>query len=97
LKNDGKVQAFRNDLAKKLQAGINNGTDIDLKYDQFVKVVKETATTHFKLDTKNKKRCKEWLTDEIIELAEKKGPAYLKWIQHRGTPSEKNIETSMWN
>ncbi len=32
---------------------------------------------------------KEWLTDEIVEQAEKKGDAYLKWLNYRGTICEK--------
>jgi ribosomal protein S7 len=92
LKEDYKVLAFQNDLAKNLQIIKNDNTDINLKYNWFVNTIKEAATTHFKPDNKNKRGCKDWLTEEIIEVAEKKGDAYLKWLKYRGTSSEKKYK-----
>jgi hypothetical protein len=89
MKNDEKLLSFQDDLAKKHRSKNDEGSDINEKYEHFVSVIKETATTHFKSDSKNTKKMKAWLTDEIVELAEKKGEAYLKWLNYRGTSSEK--------
>ncbi|CAF2869532.1 unnamed protein product [Rotaria sp. Silwood2] len=92
LKEDHKLLAFQTDLAKNFQNMKNDNTDINSKYNWFVNTIKEAATTHFKPDNKNKRGCKDWLTEEIIEVAEKKGDAYLKWLKCRGTSSEKRYK-----
>ena len=75
MKEGTNVTAFQNDLAQKLTTIQSGNTDLD---GQFVDIIKETATKHFKPNTNNKQRCKKWLTEEIIELAEKKGDACVK-------------------
>ena len=88
MKEGTNVTAFQNDLAQKLTIIQSGNTDLEFRYGQFVDIIKETATKHFKANTNNKRRCKKWLTEEIIELAEKKGDACVKWRESRETPSE---------
>ncbi|CAF3909546.1 unnamed protein product [Rotaria sp. Silwood1] len=51
--------------------------------------MKTTATKYFKPAENVNKKSKEWITDEILALAEKKGDAYVEWIASRGTKLEK--------
>ena len=59
-----------------------------MKYAKFVKHIKEVAEDHFQPDQGNQTRRKEWMTDEILEVIEKKSLSYITWQSHRGTPSE---------
>ena len=72
------MTAFQNDLARKLTAMQSGNIDLEFRYGQLVDIIKETATKHFKPNTNNEQRYKKWLTEEIIELAEKKGDACVK-------------------
>ena len=78
IKEGTNVTAFQNDLAQKISTIQSGNIDLELRYGQFVDIIKETATKHFKPNTNNKQRCEKWLTEEIIELAEKKGDACVK-------------------
>ena len=78
MKEGTNVTAFQNDLAQKVTTIQSGNTDLEFRYEQFVDIIKEAATKHFKPNTNNKQRCKKWLTEEIIELAEEKGNACVK-------------------
>ena len=78
MKEGTSVTAFQNDLAQKLTTIQSGNTDLELRYGQFIDITKETATKRSKPNTNNKQRCKKWFTEEIIELAEKKGDACVK-------------------
>ena len=91
MKEGTNVTAFQNDLAQNLITIQSENIDLEFRYGQFVDIIKETATKHFKPSTTNKQRCKKWLTEKIIELAEKKGDACVKWRESRGIPSENKL------
>ena len=78
MKEGTNVISFQNDLTQKLITIQSGNADLELRYGQFVDIIKETATKNFKPNTNNKQRCKKWLTEEIIELAEEKGDACVK-------------------
>ena len=78
MKEGTNVIAFQNDLAQKLTTIQSGNIDLEFRYGQFMDIIKETATKHFKSNTNNKQRCKKWLTEEIIELAEEKGDVCVK-------------------
>ena len=49
-----------------------------------------TGKDHFQPDQGSQRRRQEWMTNEILEVIEKKYLSYLTWQNHRGTPFESN-------
>ena len=78
MKEGTNVTAFQNDLVQKLTTIQSGNTDLELRYGQFVDIIKETAAKLFKPNTNSKQSCEKWLIEEIIELAEKKGDVCVK-------------------
>jgi hypothetical protein len=85
------VKQFQSELEKTLAESKKDEDSIDLKYAKLVKHIKETAQDHFQPDQGSQKRRKEWITDEILEVIEKKSLSYLNWQNHRGTPPESKV------
>ena len=55
--------------------------------------VKDNAEKHFKLDADNNRKRKEWLTDEILQIVDKKSLAFVEWQNARGTSTETACKT----
>ena len=77
MKDDITVTAFQKELAQQLNIISSTNTNVDFKYEKFVDIMKTTATKYFKLAENANKKSKEWITDEILVLAKKKGDAYV--------------------
>ncbi|CAF2129927.1 unnamed protein product [Rotaria magnacalcarata] len=50
----------------------------------------DDAEEHFIPDKKFNRKRKEWLTDEILKIIDKKAMAFVEWQNHRGTNLEAN-------
>jgi hypothetical protein len=92
LEDEVLIERFQSELEKNLAESKTNEDSIDVKYAKFVKHIKETAEDHFQPDQGSQRRQREWMTDEILEVIEKKSLSYLTWQNHRGTPSESNAQ-----
>ena len=66
------VKRFQSELEMNLAESKKDEDSIDVKYAKFVKHIKEAAEDHFQPDQGSQKRRKEWMTDEILEVIEKK-------------------------
>ena len=84
LKNEQLQPAFQAELSRRPSQTKSSIDNIDHKYNVFVG---QTSTTLFQQDTNIKKR-KEWLTDEIMDIVNKKSKAFLEWQNLRGTSLE---------
>jgi hypothetical protein len=58
------------------------------KFTQFTDCVREHNKEYFAKDQKHQKNTKEWFTQEIAEIVDKKAKAYVQWQRHRGTVEE---------
>ena len=88
-----KREKKRNSQRPQLRLGrskLEDDDSIDVKYAKFVKHIKETAEVHFQIDQGSQRRREEWMTNEILEVIERKSLSYFTWQNHRGTPSESN-------
>ncbi len=92
LQDDNIVKHCRNDIEQIFEDGKNDDVNINEKYSSFVQCIKEAAQTHFKLANNTKKKRKEWLTDDILKVVEKKSSAYFIWQNYRGTSEEKKYK-----
>ena len=68
-------------------SGSDNMT-INQKYANFVDYVNKASNEIFTHDNSDKKR-NEWVTNEIMEIVDKKAKAFLQWQNHRGTNLER--------
>jgi hypothetical protein len=91
LEDEVLVERFPSELRKNLAKSKKDEDSIDVKYAKFVKHIKETAEDHFQPDQGSQRRRKEWMTDEILEVIEKKSLSHLIWQNHRETPFESNV------
>ena len=66
------VERFQSELENNLTESKKDEDSIDVKYVKFVKHIKETAEDHFQPVQNSQRRRKEWMTDEILEVIEKK-------------------------
>jgi hypothetical protein len=82
LDDDVLVERFQSELEKNLAESKKDEDSIDVKYAKFVKHIKETAEDHFQPDQDSQRRRKEWMTNEILEVIEKKSLSYLTWQNH---------------
>ena len=82
------VKRFQSELEKNLAESKKDEDSIDVKYSKLVKHIKEAAEDHFQPDQGSQRRRKEWMTDEILEVIEKKFLSFLAWQNYRGTPAE---------
>ena len=87
LKDEQLQLAFQAELSRRPSQTESSTDNIDHKYNVFVNYVPQTSTTLFQQDTNTKKR-KEWLTDEIMDIVNKKSKAFLEWQNFRGTSLE---------
>ena len=90
LEDEVVVKRFQSELEKNLAESKKDDDSIDVKYAKFVKHIKEAAEDHFQPDQGSQRRRKEWTTNEILEVIEKKSLSYLTWQNHRKTPYESN-------
>ncbi|CAF0787582.1 unnamed protein product [Rotaria sp. Silwood1] len=88
MKNDNALKQFQKDLIPTLSDATDETISIDEKYDRFVEHMKTNAEKTFKIDKNKIRKRKEWLTDEILEIVEKKATAFVNWQNHRGTKLE---------
>ena len=88
FKNEQAVKAFQNDLCEILNDAYNNSISLDAKYSAFMEHLKEHVEKHLKLDKGSKKKRKEWLTDEILQIVDQKSLAFINWQNHCGTALE---------
>ena len=72
LEDEVLVEWFQSELEKNLSESKKDEDSVDVKYAKLVKHIKETAEDHFQLDQGSQRRRKEWMTDEILEVIEKK-------------------------
>ncbi|CAF2766848.1 unnamed protein product [Rotaria sp. Silwood2] len=96
LKNEQCKLAFQVQLhcrPQLQQQQTSSSTTIDDKYNAFVDYVHQASKTTFELDRTNKKQ-KDWLTDEILDVVDKKSKAFLKWQNSRGTYLETRCRNS---
>jgi exonuclease III len=82
------INQFQTALGKNLAESKDDKDSIDVKYEKFVKHTKETAQDHFHQDQDSQRKRKEWMTNEILEVIEKKSLSFLAWQNYRGTPAE---------
>ncbi|CAF2093080.1 unnamed protein product [Rotaria magnacalcarata] len=88
MKNDNALKQFQKDLIPTLSDATDKTISIDEKYDRFVEHMKTNAEKILKIDKNRNRKRKEWLTDEILEIVEKKATAFVNWQNHRGTKLE---------
>ncbi|CAM4844407.1 unnamed protein product [Rotaria magnacalcarata] len=88
MKNDNALKQFQKDLIPTLSDATDKTISIDEKYDRFVEHMKTNAEKILKIDENKNRKRKEWLTDEILEILEKKATAFVNWQNHRGTKLE---------
>ena len=89
LADEGTVRHFQSEVKRNLAQCKKDGDSIDMRYAKFVTCIKETAQHHFQPARAAQNKRKEWMTDEILEVIEKKSLSFLTWQNHRGTPSER--------
>lgn len=88
MKEADTVRRFQSDIRSTLDAYANNSISAAEKYSQFVVCLKDNAEKHFKTDSNTSKKRKEWLTDEILKIVDKKSLVFVEWQNARGTPTE---------
>ena len=87
LQDEKRVKQFQDELEQRVTNPNTNIRTADSKYSEFVECVKKVSTDVFQQDTIGRKR-KEWLTDEILDVVDKKVVAFLEWQNHKGTTLE---------
>ncbi|CAF4215320.1 unnamed protein product, partial [Rotaria magnacalcarata] len=88
LPDDLILKMYRKELVTTYEESNQSSLDVNNKYIEFVKYVRQATEKHLtKKADKNKKR-KEWMTDEIMNKVDEKSAAYVKWQNHRGTADE---------
>ncbi|CAF3297940.1 unnamed protein product, partial [Rotaria sp. Silwood2] len=93
LKNEQLKTAFQVQLNRRLQQPTSPHQTIDKKYTDFVDYVRQTSGSIFQQD-RNVRKHKEWLTDEILDVVDKKSKAFLDWQNFRGTCLESRYRKS---
>ncbi|CAF4976917.1 unnamed protein product, partial [Rotaria sp. Silwood1] len=94
LKNEQHKLAFQAQLNNRPQQQHTSTTStIDDKYNAFVDYVRQASRASFQDDQAGRKY-KEWLTDEILDLVDKKAKAFLDWQNFRDTRLESKYRTS---
>ncbi|CAF2121924.1 unnamed protein product [Rotaria magnacalcarata] len=88
LRDENVVDAFQKGIKKMREAMKNDTMTVNQKYANFVKCVKGLGQQHFQQEQNNHRKQKEWLTDEILDIVNKKGKAFLNWQNNRGTRLE---------
>ena len=76
LKNEHLVKVFQAELKNRSTASGSDNMTINQKYANFVDYVNKTSNEIFTHDNSDKKR-KEWVTNEIMEIVDKKAKAFL--------------------
>jgi exonuclease III len=92
LKNEHLKMAFQAQLNRRPQQPTFSQT-IDQKYTDFVDYVHQTSGLIFQQDGNGRKH-KEWLTDEILDVVDKKAKAFLDCQNFRGTSFESRYRKS---
>ncbi|CAM4846531.1 unnamed protein product, partial [Rotaria magnacalcarata] len=88
LRDEKVVDAFQKDIKKMQEEMANDTMTVDEKYVNFVKCIKRLGQEHFQQEQNNHRKQKEWLTDEILDIVNKKAKAFLDWQNNRGTRTE---------
>lgn len=94
FKNEQYKLAFQAQVNNRPQQQHTSSTSaIDNKYNTFVNNVRQASGVIFQNDQVGRKH-KEWLTDEILDLVDKKAEAFLNWQNFRSTHLESKHRTS---
>ncbi|CAF4222130.1 unnamed protein product [Rotaria sp. Silwood2] len=93
LKNEQCKLTFQRQLNGRPQQQQTSSQTIDDKYNSFVDYVHQASGAAFQQDGNGGKQ-KEWLTDEILDLVDKKAKAFLDWQNFRGTTFESKYKKS---
>lgn len=88
LCDENVVNAFQSDIKKMQKKTENDIMTVDKKYTNFVECIKSLGQEHFQQEKSNHRKQKEWLTDEILDIVDKKAKAFLDWQNNRGTRAE---------
>jgi hypothetical protein len=88
LKNEKSLEMFQKDLQENRADLTERTLSIDEKYSLFLSYLKGNAEKHFKLDKNTNRKRKEWLTDDILQIIDRKSLAFVNWQNHRGTQRE---------
>ena len=91
LKNAKLKMAFQVQLNRRPQQPTS--PTIDQKYTDFAEYVRQTSVSIFQQD-RNGRKHKGWLTDEILDVIDKKAKAFLDWQNFRGTCHESRYRKS---
>ena len=92
MRDEDLIKAFQDELTQRPSPTNRASMAINEKYSDFVAHVSKASEKIFKLDNDGRKR-KEWLTDEIMEIVDKKAQAFLEWQGNRGTARERQYRS----
>ncbi|CAF4311483.1 unnamed protein product [Rotaria sp. Silwood2] len=90
LNNEKVVAEFQAELKKHRNNTQKNNKDLSVneKFTQFTDYIREHSKEYFVKDQRYQKNTKEWFTQEIADIVDKKAKAYVQWQRHRGTIDE---------
>lgn len=81
------MKTFQDELMNRPVPNAAASTTINEKYSDFVAYVHNSSEKIFISDNDGRKQ-KDWLTNEIMEIIDRKAQASLDWQNHRGTNLE---------
>ena len=88
LADEAVLVRFQSEMEKILTESRGEEDSVDERYAKFVTHIKDTAQHQFQPDQNAQKRRKEWLTDEILHVIEKRSLSFLACQNQRGTSTE---------
>lgn len=90
LNNEKVVAEFQAELLKYRNNTKKNSKDLPVneKFTHFTGYLHEHSKKYFANGQKYQKNTKEWFTQEIAEIVNKKAKAYVEWQRHRGMREE---------
>ena len=81
LNNENVVAEFQAELLKHRNNTVegNENLSVKEKFTQFTDYMREHSKEYFAKNQKYQKNTKEWFTNEIAEIVDKKAKAYVQW------------------
>ena len=92
MRNENLMKAFQDEITNRPVTTEPTNTTVNEKYSDFVAYVNNASEKFFKSNNDGRKQ-KEWVTDEIMEIVDKKAQAFLEWQNHRGTNRERQYRS----
>jgi exonuclease III len=89
LKDDDLKKKFQDQLSNKFQGIDAQDKTVSEKYDEFTEYVTTLSGSIFNQEQNKSRKSKAWLTDEILNLVNKKAAAFVEWQNHRQTRMER--------